>query len=402
MVGHGLGDRRPRLHPALSQQVVDQHRMVDDLVVASELPVLVLQRVEAVGTGRDDLLHAVSVERLDVGLRLHLEQELVADAPRGIPRAPLLFPQDGKIHPAGLQHLREGPGDLLGALVKGRGAAHPVQVLRRPLLGHQGDIQVPGPLRPRRDGALVGVAAALHPPHGRLHRLRESRLLHDQEAPHVDDLRNRLDEDRALLVAGAAGGARPDHILADHAAHQGLAVPVPLAMGQQVVAKVDDEPLRRERLPRRPGGAGVLTPAALGAGHEVQEVLARKRLDRRDPEVFRLLQRHRLDHARGLWTAQGDVGRCRQDVTDQRVGEERDEPKGQHRVAPPGHPVPQGLLGLRETGKAEARQPSPGRPEAPGVPGGHDPQPLDREPADQDGEEHPEEKAVSFGVPRFP
>ncbi len=402
VIGDGLPDRRPRFHPALPQEVADEHRVVDDLVVSAELPVFVLERVEAVGAGGDDLLHAVAVEGLDVGLRLHLEQELVPDAPGDIAGAALFLAQDGKVHPGGLQHLHKRPGDLLGALVKGRSAPHPVQVLRRPSLCYQGDAQTLGPRRSAWHGALVRVAAGLHPSHGRLHRLGESRLLHNQEAAHVDDLGDRLDEDRAFVVARATRRAGPDHVLADHAPHHGLPVAAPARLGQQVVAQVNDEPFRRERLPRGPGGAGVLASAALRAGHEIQQVLAGKSLDRRDAEVLCFFQNHRLDHARGLRPAQRDVGRRREDVADQGVRHQRDEGEGQDRMPPPGHPVQQGLLGSRQPCETKARHPSSWRPETPGVPGGRDSQPLDNEPADQDAEKQPQEEAVPLGVARLP
>src|SRR3712207_8952323 len=51
----------PRLDEPFQELAV-----VHDLVVAAQLRVLVLQRVEAVRALRDDLLHAHAVERLDV------------------------------------------------------------------------------------------------------------------------------------------------------------------------------------------------------------------------------------------------------------------------------------------------------------------------------------------------
>ena len=52
--------------------------MVHHLVVAAELWVFVLQRVEAVGALRDDLLYAHAVEHFDIRHRQHLEEVLVA------------------------------------------------------------------------------------------------------------------------------------------------------------------------------------------------------------------------------------------------------------------------------------------------------------------------------------
>jgi len=58
-------DRHHRVH-AVDDQLLEQLAVVDDLEVATELWVLVQQRVEAVRALRDDLLHAHPVERLDV------------------------------------------------------------------------------------------------------------------------------------------------------------------------------------------------------------------------------------------------------------------------------------------------------------------------------------------------
>ena len=62
--------------------------MVDDLERPAQLAVLRADRVEAVRAGGDDrpLLHAVPLQRLDVGGREHLEDVLVAHPARRIAR----------------------------------------------------------------------------------------------------------------------------------------------------------------------------------------------------------------------------------------------------------------------------------------------------------------------------
>ena len=116
-----------------------------------------------------------------------------------------------------------------------------------------------------------------------------------------------LDEDRAGLHAGAAGGAGPERFVDDHAADQRHArlldqapalplTPDPAASRatsrlalrgdqagprrQNVLLQVEDQLLGRERLVGLPGRAGVLAAAALGAGVEVEDVLAAQVLRR--------------------------------------------------------------------------------------------------------------------------
>ena len=56
-----VGDRR---QPALADEPVEQLGVVDDLELEAEVAVLVLQRVEAVGAGGDDLLDLVLRSRV--------------------------------------------------------------------------------------------------------------------------------------------------------------------------------------------------------------------------------------------------------------------------------------------------------------------------------------------------
>ena len=90
---------------ALVDQLAEQLRVVHDLVVAAELRVLVGERVEAVRAGRDDLdvvlaAGADAVERLDVLLAEHLEDELVAQAPGRVAGAGLAWPRTANSTPA--------------------------------------------------------------------------------------------------------------------------------------------------------------------------------------------------------------------------------------------------------------------------------------------------------------
>ena len=152
---------------------------------------------------------------------------------------------------------------------------------------------------------------------------RERRLDQHLVAAHVDDVVDVLDVDRALLDAGAAGGAGPQHVGVDDPALLGGADQRPCAcgalvpacarsrtrarrgagrarrsprrrrtprpapfrrravrgLGEQVVAQVHDHQLGRQRLAGVPRRALGLAAPALGAGGEVEHALPGEVLD---------------------------------------------------------------------------------------------------------------------------
>ena len=95
---------------------------------------------------------------------------------------------------------------------------------------------------------------------------------------HAHDLGDVLVEHRADLHAGAAGGAVPDLFLADHLAEQffqARRIAAQLAVRiQQVVLQLVQQGLGRQGLARLEGRADVVAAPALGAGEEVEQVLA--------------------------------------------------------------------------------------------------------------------------------
>ena len=129
--------------------------MVDDFVLATKLRVFVLQRVEAVWAAGHNALHTRFIERVDVGLRLLLEQELVARAPRRITGARLLLTEDGEVDARGLEQARRAARDLLGAVVVRGGAADPIEDLGVALLGERGDLEALAPRRAVEAGARL-------------------------------------------------------------------------------------------------------------------------------------------------------------------------------------------------------------------------------------------------------
>ncbi len=98
------------------------------------------------GAGRHDFLDVVAVEHLDVGKRLHLEQELVAGPLGGVAGAALLGAQHGVLDFQVLQDPDKIAGHALVAVVKGPGAADPEQnfglFALGGVVGHGGDFDL--------------------------------------------------------------------------------------------------------------------------------------------------------------------------------------------------------------------------------------------------------------------
>ena len=228
------------------EQLCEQLRVVDDLVVAAEVRVLVRQRVEAVRAARDDLLHARLVHRRDVLLGERLERVLVAHPAGRVAGARLARAEHGEVDAGGLQELRGRLGGRPGALVERGRAADPVEHLGRgvPWLKNA-HVEALGPVGPLGLGLPPGVLGAFDVAQHRLAVGREATLDHDEVAAQVDDVVDVLDRDGALLHAGAARDAVPDDVVADG---------------------VRDERRRLEAPPSRPrGGSGPRRRAGRGA-----------------------------------------------------------------------------------------------------------------------------------------
>src|SRR5713101_4879259 len=130
VIGHPLRRLCLECQLAFAQQAREQLGRMDNLIVAAKLRELVLQRIEAVRTIDDDLLHCVLGEDPDSSLRHALEEIFIAQAPRGLTVAWLLWAEDGKVHPGLFQELGKRYSGLFIALVEGTGAADKVEILR--------------------------------------------------------------------------------------------------------------------------------------------------------------------------------------------------------------------------------------------------------------------------------
>ena len=183
--------------------------------------------------GRHDLLRADLAEGLDVLLGEHLEEELVAGAAGRVTRAGLAVAQDREGHACGVEQLGHRSGRLLGPVLVGAGAADPEQVVD---LGGVGDVlaqdldlegQVLGPVHPGPGRHAPRVLLVLEVLEQATELGRERRLDQDLVSPHVGEVVDVLDVDRALLDAGTAHRARPQGLLVDdRQLRVGGAVPV--------------------------------------------------------------------------------------------------------------------------------------------------------------------------------
>ena len=161
-----------------------------------------------------------------------------------------------------VEQLGDRAGRLLGAVLVGAGAADPEQPVDR-RRGTRG----PSPTTltsngrslaqsmPRGGGHVPRVALVLQALEQLVELGREVRLDQHLVAAHVDDVVDVLDVDRALLDAGAARGAGPQHVLVDDGAAVGsdrrprCADQRPLGLG---LARRRAAPSRF--VTRRPGG----------------------------------------------------------------------------------------------------------------------------------------------------
>ena len=151
------------------------------------------------------------------------EQHLFAETPDFVAAIFFRRAQDSEILSGRVENPRRGAPDRLHAVVVGSDAVDEVQRVRI-ALGVRGldiarlrELFGLGPLGPFLLHLAVGIAAALQ----RLQRLLQG-LGHvaviDHAAPQIDDLVDVLDQQRAFLLASAAGRARPDFVFGVNAA----------------------------------------------------------------------------------------------------------------------------------------------------------------------------------------
>ena len=302
--------RSNRLQAVSANQLVQQLGVVDNLVLSAQLRVLVLEGVEAVGTGDDNLAllrwHTVKdlVELLDVLLSQHLEEELVTSTASGVASTTLGLGEHSVLHTSGVKHLCNSLGGLLRIVVVSTGTTDPEQVL--------GVVEALDILAPNRDNDAfladlinpVGTSGSVLAPRVALGLKvleqasqfgREVRLDQNLVTTHINDVVDVFNVNRALLNTGTTVGAGPQDVLVDDAlvaiANQwlgqqcctsalalasgfdGLASQQVRGRSVSVVTQLVNQQLRGQRLGSVPGRALLLAATTLGTRGEVQQSL---------------------------------------------------------------------------------------------------------------------------------
>src|SRR5438132_2077128 len=351
VVGEELEHVLRRREPTRVDQFPEELGVVDDIVCPAEVRIFVLQRVEAVRTGRDDTRDPVAVQRLDVPHDHRLRQVFVAESPRWIAGALLLPSEDGEPHAGLLEDPCEGLGDLPVPIVERRGAADPVQdldALRRGRVRHHRDAEALRPSRALVPADAPRVEVLLDVPH-RLSRLRRHLAFGEDHVPtHLEDLRDVLVHHGALVHAGVAGRTRPDSLLGvDRLEHVWEAFDLPSedggALRVQCVPHVRDDSHRVKRFPRRVRRACVRATSAFRARVAVEELPPRELFDAVHAERLRLLEVGLLDRAARCEIHEERVHDREDDVHVFRVRHVREEGEQQDDVSPP-EKVPPGRV----------------------------------------------------------
>ncbi|GGG79873.1 hypothetical protein GCM10007338_17800 [Corynebacterium pelargi] len=193
--------------------------------------VLVEQGIKAVRAGGDDLAlwHALEggVERFHVLGGQHLEEELVARASRRVAGAGFVFGKHRELHACGMQQFHDSAGGLAGFIIEGAGATNPEEVLEFfYALANDGHFEAIAACLFNPSGALAGVAAPGVAFGFKV--FKQARQLRGElgfgqylEAAHGGNVVEVFNIHGALLHAGTAIGAAPQHVLADHIADDG-------------------------------------------------------------------------------------------------------------------------------------------------------------------------------------
>jgi hypothetical protein len=100
---------------------------MDNLKVATELWIFMLQTIKAMGTTGHDFLDIVGIKNLNIALTDGLEQVLITHAASRVATTILLVTQNAKVNSRRLENSGSGLGYLHIPVIKGSSATHPVQ-----------------------------------------------------------------------------------------------------------------------------------------------------------------------------------------------------------------------------------------------------------------------------------
>ena len=215
-------------------------------------------------------------------------------SPGGVAGGEFLGAEDGDLDAGRLQDLDQGLRHLLAVIVVTAGRAHEEQVLEVATgLRRQRNPEIGRPFTALLRRKLPRVAVDFVAAEGGLRLFRELGLLEYQVAPHLHQLVDVTDVQRAGLLAPATGRARPDHVGVDDDRHQFFFRLVGAVarraqdlrlLAVKLVADALEEEHRLKGFVGKGGRAELAAPSALGAGVHVEHLLPGEIGDRRNAE----------------------------------------------------------------------------------------------------------------------
>ena len=195
----------------------EQGAVVFDGNIGAELLVVLTDGADAVGAGAENL--GGFFEGGDVLFGKRLEEQIVAHAAGGITGTALLF-QDAESDLVVAENLDERRHNLAALGVVAAHAAHPKGVLLGAV--EEGEFEFLDEFVALRGGEAHGVAVTFEVEEEFAAVVVFPGAGVDDAAAEADDYRQMFDADRALVFAGAAGGALKEILHGDVFAEQGF------------------------------------------------------------------------------------------------------------------------------------------------------------------------------------
>jgi len=199
-----------RFNPTARDELLNQFSVVNHLVIAAKLFIFVSQRVETMWAGGKNFFKFIPIQCFYILLCHHLEQVLVSQPPGRIAGAGFFHTKNSILYPGSFQYFYHCLSHLLIAGIVSSSATYPIQVIHFFIcFTHFGHCQSFGPILTVFRRNSPGISVGLHVFEGGDRLGRKPAFFEYQVTPHFNYFGNMFDEHRAGLLAGAAGGARP-------------------------------------------------------------------------------------------------------------------------------------------------------------------------------------------------
>ncbi len=344
VVGHFTLQRFRGAEQALLNKLCKELGVVNHLIVAIELMVFVLKGVHAVRAGGEHSLEVVLGERRHVPHGFLLEEELISEAPRGVPRAGLFLAETGKVDSGFLKQLGDGLCGADAAGVSGPGATHPEQDVELLLLSRERNLHVFHPFLALVCARSPGVAGASGLAKDGRGGSAQSSFCHQVSASIYDEV-DVADEHGASFHTCVARRASPQRLFGDPGGDArfvdaGTVDALHHFFGIQSLA----HPVR---------GANICASAALHAGIDTQDVPSGEIggfINSDFSSLLDLFHAESFEFADGPFRGSGGTGHRENDVFQPHVGKAHDESHHENGVNPPKGDVSTRLDGRHDFG----------------------------------------------------